>query len=715
MKTKKKSNKHMRINIILTFLLFFSLFNSTFAENFSNLNVKIHNINVEIQIHYPLNHDGTVDVIENVEIHYKLNHDGTVDVIEKINYSFFGCDFCFDLYTYPSTVKIRNASGYCVNANCSFFTRNYEDRFVLVLRNEEVIKEGFYIAVFNYTIDEEILEQKDVAQFFYKVWHGQGYISSSENKTYIAFPGKINIYITFPGDVDEIKYFIHQPEDSYINVNKIDRNTLHIKSVSHLDYQHIEINALMPKKWFTKLKKADRYMSAEEIIRGEEFSMLIRNIRKAILLIMIFFLLSPIVVAAFIYLKYGKDEPFDINAIPPYIRDISEIGKLSPTEATLLLNPSTVITLSTGYFYKIVPSAGPFYNIITAELLELYRLGYLDIVEKEITDTSAIFNKKRKVIALKPIEGKDLSKLTEIQRSLYEFIINNSKNGSFSFEEFSMDKNAKIYINQIFEKLEEKISEMPEEKYIDKTGIEKLRRFAVFYIFILFNLFVSDFVVLILSPFLFLLGFLDQKSILTLLPVKYGICSFFLIVLALIILLFMITYRPFLGKHRWIFESKLTKKDIESSVFYFFISFISILILKVLDLLPTSDIKLLFFVAFLSVFISYIILKDKAFLGKWTSEGRLIHEKLKRYKKFMEDLRLMEKEEVGRVILWEELLIYATAFGVANEVIEALKVHYPDYQKDRVIKNLSSAAIFLRNSMIDAMERIDSRYYRIRL
>jgi uncharacterized membrane protein len=134
------------------------------------------------------------------------------------------------------------------------------------------------------------------------------------------------------------------------------------------------------------------------------------------------------------------------------------------------------------------------------------------------------------------------------------------------------------------------------------------------------------------------------------------------------------------------------------------------LILKSLDLLPELDIALILFCAFLSLFILAIIITNKGFLGKWTREGRLIHEKLKRYKKFMEHLRLMEKEEIGRVILWEKLLVYATAFGVANEVIDALKVHYPDYQKDRVIKNLSSAAISLPNSMIYSMQ-----YYMRRL
>ncbi len=354
----------------------------------------------------------------------------------------------------------------------------------------------------------------------------------------------------------------------------------------------------MPKKWFSKLKKADRYMSAEEIIRGEEFHIFIR---KVTLLIIILFLLSPIVFLAFIYLKYGKEEPFDTNSLPPYIRDISEIGNLSPTEAALLLNPSSNVNLG---------------NIISAELLELYRLGYLDIVEKEITDEP--INQKRKVIALKPIEGKDLSKLTEIQRSLYEFISNykfiskDSKDDTFSFDEASRDVITSLYIRRMFEEVRKRTEKMPEEKYIDKKGVEIFGKF-------------------------------------------YTFC--------------------------------------------FFIGFIFIGGLSHLRLISGYYLTLIFFVWFFYLVILGLILINKGFLGKWTREGRLIHEKLKRYKKFMEDLTLMREKGVSEVILWEKLLVYATAFGVANKVIEALKAYYPNYQKDTSIKYLSLSAVSLSNSL----------------
>jgi uncharacterized membrane protein len=46
-----------------------------------------------------------------------------------------------------------------------------------------------------------------------------------------------------------------------------------------------------------------------------------------------------------------------------------------------------------------------------------------------------------------------------------------------------------------------------------------------------------------------------------------------------------------------------------------------------------------------------------------------MHEKLKRYKKFIEDLEFVNEN----TMLWEKHLVYATAFGIADRIIEAIK------------------------------------------
>lgn len=49
------------------------------------------------------------------------------------------------------------------------------------------------------------------------------------------------------------------------------------------------------------------------------------------------------------------------------------------------------------------------------------------------------------------------------------------------------------------------------------------------------------------------------------------------------------------------------------------------------------------------------------------------------FKKFLEDFTLIDERDVGHVDIWQEYLVYATLFGIADRVIEQLKKIYPDY------------------------------------
>ena len=58
----------------------------------------------------------------------------------------------------------------------------------------------------------------------------------------------------------------------------------------------------------------------------------------------------------------------------------------------------------------------------------------------------------------------------------------------------------------------------------------------------------------------------------------------------------------------------------------------------------------------------------------------------------MEDFSLLNEKEVPDLKLWEKYLVFATAFGIADKVIDQLKVKYPDLQEidgyDYVYMNL---------------------------
>jgi uncharacterized membrane protein len=330
----------------------------------------------------------------------------------------------------------------------------------------------------------------------------------------------------------------------------------------------------------------------------------------------------PIAMSIFLYLKYGREESFaELNTLPDYIRDISEIGELSPSEAAILLNPGVMESVSKG----VNPGLN---KIISAEIMEMIRLGYLETIEKEII-TTPILNLKKKIIAFKPVPGKDVSKLTPIQRKIYEFMRTNMIGESFSFEEYEkkleeipFDINLETLRQQYLKKQNFKnfylgsksiVDNLLNERYLDKTGFNLAKKFSIFYLTILVLLIVLG---LVLNTKNFLLS-----------------CAFSLFIVIIL------------------FAFSQIKKDI---------------------------------------------------LSRWTKEGRLTHEKLKKYKKFMEDLTLMKEKTITDIILWEKLLVYATAFGVADKVVNAMKIHYPDYSKTKSLVHLSALSHSLPSSTSNA-------------
>lgn len=61
-----------------------------------------------------------------------------------------------------------------------------------------------------------------------------------------------------------------------------------------------------------------------------------------------------------------------------------------------------------------------------------------------------------------------------------------------------------------------------------------------------------------------------------------------------------------------------------------------------------------------------------------TQEGSDEKEQWLALKKYMEDYSLMKEKEVPDLTLWEKYLVYATAFGISEKVIDNLKATYPE-------------------------------------
>lgn len=64
-------------------------------------------------------------------------------------------------------------------------------------------------------------------------------------------------------------------------------------------------------------------------------------------------------------------------------------------------------------------------------------------------------------------------------------------------------------------------------------------------------------------------------------------------------------------------------------------------------------------------------------LSNLTQKGIDEKEKWKGLKKYMEDFSLLDEKEIPALELWEEYLVYATVFGIADKVIKQLRLVYP--------------------------------------
>lgn len=100
--------------------------------------------------------------------------------------------------------------------------------------------------------------------------------------------------------------------------------------------------------------------------------------------------------------------------------------------------------------------------------------------------------------------------------------------------------------------------------------------------------------------------------------------------------------------------------------------------LIVLLLLCSSELPILI----LSIAISLVnailelVLSNSKYI--FTQKGIDEREKWKAFKKYMEDFSLLKEKEIPALVVWEKYLVFATAFNISAEVLEQLKIVYPE-------------------------------------
>lgn len=80
-----------------------------------------------------------------------------------------------------------------------------------------------------------------------------------------------------------------------------------------------------------------------------------------------------------------------------------------------------------------------------------------------------------------------------------------------------------------------------------------------------------------------------------------------------------------------------------------------------------------------------------------TKKGINEQEKWKGLKRYMENFSLLDEREVPELALWEKYLVYATAFGIADKVLEQLKIKYPEIMDENYFANNTYSYIYMMN------------------
>ncbi len=88
-------------------------------------------------------------------------------------------------------------------------------------------------------------------------------------------------------------------------------------------------------------------------------------------------------------------------------------------------------------------------------------------------------------------------------------------------------------------------------------------------------------------------------------------------------------------------------------------------------------------VVLIGVFGLVMIIFSGAFekvLGRWTPEGRLYYKRWNNFKKYLTDFSALKEHPPESIKLWDSYLVYATALGVAEEVLKNMSLVVPDEQ-----------------------------------
>ncbi len=139
-------------------------------------------------------------------------------------------------------------------------------------------------------------------------------------------------------------------------------------------------------------------------------------------------------------------------------------------------------------------------------------------------------------------------------------------------------------------------------------------------------------------------------------------------------------------KNKEMYDRKGKKYGLICSIIY--LIFLFILTMVLVERMP------FIFMFFGIILFTSLALVNSKYFGRFTKEGRVINLKWKGFKKYITDFSDIKNHPPKHVILWEEYLVYATAFGVAKEVLKNIKILNPkDFENNKRLAVYSSFAL----------------------
>lgn len=101
----------------------------------------------------------------------------------------------------------------------------------------------------------------------------------------------------------------------------------------------------------------------------------------------------------------------------------------------------------------------------------------------------------------------------------------------------------------------------------------------------------------------------------------------------------------------------------------------------------------------------YLYYEQVPFLGmhatitKASTEGELLFDHLVQFKNYLKDFSLLDERRITEVSLWEDLIIWASLYGIAEEVAKQLADFYPQFvqQSEVRISDIYIASVFSRS------------------